>query len=299
MISVIIPTYNREKTLPDAMKSVLDQSITDIELIIADDCSTDGTEKLVKEMADPRVRYVRLPGNQGACAARNAGIDAARGEIIAFQDSDDKWLPGKLERQLAVLKETGADVCFHSLKKIYTDSGKVEDFPRIAGSRFMSHQEMCNEVVISTQTIMGVRKAFQVRFDPAVKKAQDYDWGIRASREFSFYFLKEALAEQYVHNDSITAQGWRSVKESREYFLQKYKEEFPENPGFELLQLRKLAKSRVIIGEDASKEYRRIYQITHNRQDLAKILLYRTGFMKLLYKMRGIQEENTISEKNR
>ena len=103
MISVIIPTYNRAGTLLAAAQSVLQQTYRDIELIIVDDGSTDDTSKVVSALQDGRVRYIPLGKNCGACAARNRGIDEAKGEYIAFQDSDDLWHSDKLEREFAFL----------------------------------------------------------------------------------------------------------------------------------------------------------------------------------------------------
>ena len=89
MVSVIIPVYNREKTIKKAIESVLEQTYTDLEVIIVDDCSTDKTIEVVESIADKRIRLVKSPKNGGACKARNLGIDHANGELIAFQDSDD------------------------------------------------------------------------------------------------------------------------------------------------------------------------------------------------------------------
>jgi glycosyltransferase involved in cell wall biosynthesis len=102
-VSVVLPTYNRAATLPTAIRSVLDQTQSDLELIVVDDGSADGTTAVVEAIADPRLRYVRLDRRHGAAAARNAGIGRAKGELVAFQDSDDEWLPGKLESQVALL----------------------------------------------------------------------------------------------------------------------------------------------------------------------------------------------------
>lgn len=293
MVSVIIPTYNREKTLRRSIDSVLSQSYRDLELIISDDCSTDRTRELVESIEDPRVRYVRLEKNSGACAARNAGIDAAKGEWIAFQDSDDSWLPGKLERQLEVLEETKADVCFHKLRRHYRQSGKIKYFPRPDESGFMTHRQMCNEPMISTQTIIGKREVFEEhRFDPKVKKAQDYDWGIRASQNHSIYYLNEVLAEQYFQDDSISAKGLRTVIQMRQYFLEKYPEECRENPQFEIYQLQIIARSKALAGEDPTAEYRRIYQMRKRKSDLAKVLLSRAGLMKTVYHLKGRKNES-------
>jgi len=97
MISVIMPTYNRARTLKRAIDSVLAQTYSDIELIVVDDCSTDNTKDIVDKYSDERLRYVRLKKNSGACVARNVGIEKAKGEYIAFQDSDDYWEKEKIE----------------------------------------------------------------------------------------------------------------------------------------------------------------------------------------------------------
>lgn len=102
MVSVVLPTYNRAHCLPDAIDSVLGQAMDDLELIVVDDGSTDGTREAVTTR-DPRVRYVRQ-SNQGVSAARNHGVRLARGPWIAFIDSDDEWLPHKLHRQLSELR---------------------------------------------------------------------------------------------------------------------------------------------------------------------------------------------------
>ena len=106
LISVIIPTYNRRHLLQKAINSVLTQSHTHFELIIVDDCSTDGTEHFVKSLPDKRILYAKHEENKHASAARNTGIQMSKGEFIAFLDDDDQWLPTKLEKQLELLKQS-------------------------------------------------------------------------------------------------------------------------------------------------------------------------------------------------
>ena len=98
LVSVILPTFDRAELLPRSIGSVLAQTDGHLELIVVDDGSSDDTEGVVARLADPRVRYLRLPENRGLPAARNAGIAIARGEYVAFQDSDDVWAPDKLAR---------------------------------------------------------------------------------------------------------------------------------------------------------------------------------------------------------
>ncbi|WP_265110944.1 glycosyltransferase family 2 protein [Halosolutus halophilus] len=108
-VSVIIPTYNRASTLPRAIDSALEQTIDDLEVVVVDDGSTDETESVLAAYEDSRVRPVIHATNQGANVARNTGIEHARGEHVAFLDSDDEWHPEKLERQLAILADRSDD----------------------------------------------------------------------------------------------------------------------------------------------------------------------------------------------
>lgn len=104
-----MPAYNSEKHIAEAIASIQYQTMTDWELCVTDDCSTDGTAEIVRIMAedDPRIKYARQPENAGAAAARNASLDRARGRFVAYLDADDVWYPEKLERQVAFMKEGG------------------------------------------------------------------------------------------------------------------------------------------------------------------------------------------------
>jgi glycosyltransferase involved in cell wall biosynthesis len=104
-VSVIIPTYNRANLLGRSINSILEQTFTDFELIVVDDGSSDNTRELVESFNDPRIFYVRHEKNRGVSAARNTGIKIARGEYIAFNDSDDEWLPQKLDKQVTFFKD--------------------------------------------------------------------------------------------------------------------------------------------------------------------------------------------------
>lgn len=103
-VSVILPVYNRSASLGAAIQSVLTQSYDDLELIVVDDASSEDLKPIVEGFSDSRMRYIRREMNGGASAARNTGLVAAEGRFIAFQDSDDLWLPDKLKIQMALLE---------------------------------------------------------------------------------------------------------------------------------------------------------------------------------------------------
>ena len=110
LVSVVIPTHNRAHLLGRALWSVQRQTMPDFEIIVVDDGSDDHPASVVAALEDPRIRVVTLTARAGCPAARNRGIEAARGEFIAFLDSDDEWLPTKLGRQIACIRDT-ADPC--------------------------------------------------------------------------------------------------------------------------------------------------------------------------------------------
>ena len=205
MISVIIPSYNRANIIERSAKSVLNQTYKDIELIIVDDCSSDNTEEVVAEFAkyDSRVRYIRHEKNQGACVARNTGIDAAKGEYIAFQDSDDLWYPEKLEKQMAALESTGAEILFCKYKQIL--GGK---FDRTGPGQY--EEGFLNPVEdvfgIGTQTLIAKRYVFEeFRFDSALPRFQDLELLIRVTEKYKLYCMDTPLVEYYMDNaDSIS-----------------------------------------------------------------------------------------------
>ncbi len=130
LVSVILPTYNRASLLVEAMESVLRQTYPHLELIVVDDGSTDDTAQQVHRFADPRIRYLRLDANRGVSHARNRGLQEARGELIAFQDSDDLWAPDKLARQVRAFLEADRPVgVWGSWEVLYPD-GHRHRFPR-------------------------------------------------------------------------------------------------------------------------------------------------------------------------
>ena len=124
--SVVIPVYNGEKYITEAIRSALAQTFVDIEVIVVDDGSSDSSRAIINEIAqkDSRVVPLFMPKNGGVCEARNAGVARARGEWVAFLDADDCWLPQKLERQFAALRETSATLCCTGAWFVSSDGAK-------------------------------------------------------------------------------------------------------------------------------------------------------------------------------
>lgn len=213
MISVIIPTYNRASLLPRALDSVLRQTWEDLEVIVVDDASQDDTPQVMAACTDPRVRYIRLEKNSGACVARNTGVAQARGEWIAFQDSDDLWLPEKLEKQMAYLAQTGADVVFCAFDRYSVEGKKIQTFPHehIPAGR-ITYDQLLFENLISTQTILGRRDCFlQEPFRPDFPRLQDWELMLRMVQRFHVNYDKGVYVRLYEQEDSISRQPEKAV----------------------------------------------------------------------------------------
>ena len=204
LVSVVLPTYNRAQTLIRSINSVLCQTYSKLELIIVDDGSDDGTYELIQSIQDKRVRYIKQE-NQGACVARNRGVDEAKGDLIAFQDSDDEWYPMKLEKQIEYLNRTNADIVFHSFFR----RGLIEEGEQIPDSRIQSKRVFFDDIVpinmIGTPTILGKRSCFiDEPFDTEYKRFQDWELSIRLVKKYKVFYDDTVLANVYVSNDSIS-----------------------------------------------------------------------------------------------
>ncbi len=181
LVSVVMPVYNSATTLGASIRSVLAQTHTNLELLITDDASTDGSMDLLKEFAarDERVLPEPAPGRGGAARARNLAIARARGHFVAFLDSDDLWLPEKLEHQLAFAATAGAPLTFTSYYKVDADfAGDAADFTPngrvVAARESVDYRAMLTQDHIGALTAMYDRTVLGTRLMPDIPKRQDY-----------------------------------------------------------------------------------------------------------------------------
>jgi len=240
-VSVVIPVYNRSVAVRRAIDSVLAQTLQDFEIIIVDDASTDGTPASVKSYTDPRLRFIRHDRNRGGSAARNSGIRAATAPFVAFLDSDDEWLPTKLEKQLAVFDRSGNNVAlvYAGAERAYAD-GKVEiSIPK-------RYEDMVRELL--TDNVVGETSVGMVRrsalediggFDEELPASQDMDLWLRLCERFAADFVPEALVRVSKGNDSgrITA-SIESTTRGSELFRRKHRDQLVRKGGL-YLHLRK------------------------------------------------------------
>lgn len=215
LVSVIIPTFNRSKTIERSIRSVLNQSYSNLEIIIIDDGSTDETKVVVENIQDARVKY-HFQKNAGACAARNAGIALAKGTFIAFQDSDDYWYQDKLNLQLKNMHRNNADFDICRMECVNVTSN--ERNRQLVPSRRVSRQGLSLETIlgtnfISTQMIVARRYVFDDnQFDTRLPRFQDWDLAIRLLQSFRLSYTPQVQVTQYLSSDSISKNPAKALK---------------------------------------------------------------------------------------
>ncbi len=227
-VSVIIPTYNRLPMVREAVESVLAQDFEDFELIVVDDGSTDGTAEAIRGYGG-RVRLIEHPHNRGVSAARNTGILHSRGKYIAFLDSDDLWVKGKLKIQVNFLDENPQyPLCYTD--EIWIRKGKrvnpMKKHSKYSGWIFEKCLPLC---IISPSSVMIRRTLFKKvgLFDEALPVCEDYDFWLRVSIRFPIFFInKKLIIKRGGHPDQLSQRSWGNDR-YRVIALEKLLSEFP------------------------------------------------------------------------
>ncbi|WP_062051273.1 glycosyltransferase family 2 protein [Bacillus sp. JCM 19034] len=220
-VSIITPAYNAEAYIAETIESVLAQTYENWEMLIVDDCSTDRTVEIVQSYAarEPRIRFIQLDKNQGPAITRNTAIQAASGRYLAFLDSDDKWLPEKLERQLQFMKERNVAFSFtqyHVIDLEGNETGKLVDVPEEA-----TYEDLLKHNVVGCLTVLLDKEKVGAVEMVDIRSRQDYVlWLHICKRGFTAYGLKEPLALYRVGRQSVSSnkikmakQNWRVYRE--------------------------------------------------------------------------------------
>lgn len=232
LVSVVIPAYNRAATIRRAVASVLAQDYAPLEVIVVDDGSTDRTAAAVEAIGDARVRLV-IQGNAGVAAARNRGVAEARGALIAFLDSDDEWLPGKLAAQVALFRRGP-----RALGLVYTGFEQVGPQGSVtahaARHRGWIYRDLLQRNVVTGcgSTAMFRRSALEMvgGFDPALPANEDYDLVLRVARFFMADCVSEPGARYHDGGDAAAgaarvSRNARANRVSRRILLERYGED--------------------------------------------------------------------------
>lgn len=278
LVSVIIPVYNRQDTISRAVESVLQQTYKNIEIIVVDDGSTDGTITILKSYSDPRIRIL-FQDHKGACVARNSGINEAKGFYIAFQDSDDEWMPDKLWKQIAYMKDNQFPICYCPFE---LHDSCISMFPPDYLLRDKYERDIItvlkNESVISTQTLILEKSILDDvgKFDSEMPRFQDYELIIRIVQKYKIGYCAEILVKVYRQKICITHDD-SAKREAIYQLLRKHKDFFDRSGllkliilsieffGIEYIDINYLMKVQEVSGLSASEFWKVVIEFLHEK----------------------------------
>lgn len=235
LVSVIIPTYNRADQIRGSIDSVLQQTYHNLEVIIVDDGSTDGTFEKVNQWYQDcdRLIYVFNDGNYGVSASRNNGVRYAHGDMIAFQDSDDLWRPEKLEKQMEAFctadDQTALNYC--SMLRYY-DNGEIEYWPPRMWPDEVKHGALFPflllNCLVDTPTMLLKKSAFWEAggFNEELKALEDYEFTLRLSKLFNIQYIDEILFDGKI-DQGINGNTEEKIL-SQCYVLEKYHDDLKQ-----------------------------------------------------------------------
>ncbi|OGX57910.1 MAG: hypothetical protein A2447_01900 [Omnitrophica WOR_2 bacterium RIFOXYC2_FULL_38_12] len=250
LISVIMPTYNRSTMAGNAAISVLQQSYNNIELIIVDDGSSDGTKDIIKALNDTRIKYIRHETNKGGSAARNTGIKSSKGDYLSFIDDDNIWMPEILELQYKTFSNSSPDIgivyVWQEVRSLENNELLWKTQPTlkgnlkgqflygqgIGGMNFLTRRECLNKIGL---------------FDENLKACQDWDLLKRLSEHYSFDFIPKELVVYYIHPERIST-NLESLILGRTRMVEKYLDEFKLHPEVLTTHYKRIGKMHCING---------------------------------------------------
>jgi len=209
-ISVVIPTYNRARTIERALLSVFRQTYSALEIIVVDDASDDATPEILEEYQD-QIQIITTDSNRGVSYARNLGIEAARGDWIALLDSDDRWDKHKLETQ-ELFHRTNPDLAISQCDEIWIRNGvRVNPMSKHAKQGGWIFEACLPRCLVSPSAVIINRSVFQRvgLFDPHLPACEDYDLWLRIAPLYEIGYLDKQLVTRYGgHDDQLSRKYW-------------------------------------------------------------------------------------------
>lgn len=212
-VSIITPVYNSEKFIKDTISSVLNQTYTNWEMILVDDCSTDNSKKIINEYVekDSRFKYIKLSQNSGAAVARNTAIKAATGRFLAFLDSDDAWEPEKLDLQIKFMIENKVGFSFTSYKVVDENgkpTGKIVSVPST-----INYEELLKNTIIGCLTVVIDKDLVGDIQMPNLRARQDFvTWLSILKNGYTAYGINIPLATYRVVSNSISSNKLKMIR---------------------------------------------------------------------------------------
>lgn len=208
-VSVVIPTFCRPESTKRALSSVVAQTFSDFEIIVVDDGSSDDTMQVVQGLGIDRLRVIRHETNRGPAAARNTAVAVAKGEWIAFLDSDDVWKPEKLARQMTRLQAAPANVSACATGYYLHKGGReLTIIPNLPPGTFRFNILFGCAISPGT-TLLVKRKVFDEigLFDERLRRLEDWDWLLRYAQHYDIVFVPEPLANIYLRPLKVDEQA--------------------------------------------------------------------------------------------
>ncbi len=245
LVSVVMPSYNHESYISEAIESVLQQSFTDFEFIIVDDCSIDASIEIINDYnkKDKRIKVLFHEKNKGISTTINDGIEMVKGKYIALIASDDVWVHNKLEQQIAILEHNENLI-------VWSEGDIIDEKSRYTGKRFTElyclnqkksgnlFYELLNKnstIIFGSSLIFKRNNLGNIKFNEQLKYDNDFLFYIELANKFNFYFIKESLTKYRIHGENtrerISLQKKEKYKDRVKlnlYLLEVFKNEIPK-----------------------------------------------------------------------
>jgi len=212
LVSIITPSYNCAAYIGETIESILTQTYQNWELLITDDCSTDNSCEIIQQYVscDPRIKLFKLEKNSGAGVARNNSIEHARGRYIAFCDSDDRWLPDKLHKQIKLMDDSGESVCYSSYLTC-DEAGNTNGI--VVAYRQITFREMLRDDSMGFLTCIYDTKNIGKVYMPEIRKRQDWALKIKLLKKVNKAIgTLEPLAIYRLHENSLSNNKFKLIK---------------------------------------------------------------------------------------
>lgn len=215
LISIITTVYNSEKYIAETIESVLAQTYSDWEMIIVDDCSTDKSREIIRKFAekDSRIHLIEFKENSGTGRARNIALQNANGRFVAFLDSDDIWVPEKLEKQIRFMTENNCPISFTAYKLVDENSKDLDRVIRVVKSVNL-HQYLKNTIIGYSSSMIDLKLTGSFQIADIRIRVDTQVWISLLKKGFVAYGLNEVLMIYRVHNKSISSNKLYAAKKT-------------------------------------------------------------------------------------
>ncbi|WP_051205225.1 glycosyltransferase family 2 protein [Salinimicrobium xinjiangense] len=225
LISVVVPVYNRESSIYNAVQSVMSQTFTSFELLLIDDCSTDNSWDVIQNFNDPRIKCFKLSKNSGPAVARNYGIKKSEGEYISLLDSDDFYEPEFLENSYNLLRNSSKEVGFMWTGVRYIDENSNKEFSWVPQRLETPYLTFLNSLHIGTNSgISFKREVFDTcgYFNEKLPAAEDTEFFLRTVQEFDYTYSKEILINIRKAGSDRLSKNYKKIGEAYNIFLKQH-----------------------------------------------------------------------------